>query len=324
MSTNLPQFISFMEPANNTDVVTVRLQSFGAQVDEVFTSTTTVNTGDDPETIALKVYQKLVADLTTAGLLYSDGTTGTPQFSDQAPLATWMPTLSDHVVCIWSECQFRMTVTTNLCRFVQDTSPVLMTIAYAKSVGFVFREFFKLADGSVMDDDSLVYTLGIISAYACDFLNNYIVMTTYKHHEICKGGESIQVGKRPIYTWDDPQIRRPYAAQIITATVLQVVRNSFMMVNETGKLGYRFAQNLVWNIEPFAKNNELIMTYVAGNFVIPKRVKDVCLKYNFISSYDPVAKRLRHGLHDVELEPIERVRDAFRSELDTYALASLQ
>lgn len=314
-------YLNVMTPARTAGVITVTVQSFGASADATVTSTVSVLAGDSELVVARKLYDQILADLTTASALY----TGDPVFSDSLPAATWRPTRSDHVVGLWSEANFSVTVgasTTGALVYPYPT-PIWSTLDYANQYGPVYKEYFRKPNGDCLEDDDKVALLAATCSQIIALTNNPLVLSTYKHQETCVGTDSIFLGRLPVYDWDKPSIRRPYAANIITATVLQTVKNSYSMNHSLGQLSYRFAQDLVWNIEPFEDANELIMTYVSGYFNIPTHARNTMLRYTSLAELDPAIRQLKHGTFSVTLQDLGAVQEQLRKDMDGYTMPSL-
>ena len=231
-------------------------------------SVTGINANDSEVSIAQTIWNQLSAELTIANVVYS----GLPVFSSQVPAATFRVDQTDHVVALFSESLFTLTLVANTTGAIINTSslPSLATVGivnlFAPVAGVVLTDI----NGVTLTSQQIAILIGNMSAQLCTILNNKIVVTSYVCAETGFWQNALRLrAGLPVLYFDPVRIKRPYSVSLFGTLVGDSTSVVWALNPYTGYLRYIPGQNLVNTYEPGAIGNEIKCSYSAGNVHIP-------------------------------------------------------
>lgn len=256
-----------MTPAASAEDLTFSFETYNAETNIVLVATVTgITTSMSEIDVALEIENQLT-DLLPA---YS----GVPVFSTDAYEATFRVTRTSHSVCVWSQAQFRTQLTENNtgAKLKISPTPVLMTVARANALngGFTGSAFGTLS-GTALTTDQTIDMLESVSAELIGYLNNNIVISTYLGEFRTDGYKSIFTSPTPGVAIDTPTVRRKYAYEIWA--IPQYGYLAYNWIRHSGQLNFRYNENFVNAGEPFELDNEVRVTFTAGEFDIPVAIE---------------------------------------------------
>lgn len=315
------QFLSICTPATADGTISMILQSYNSVPTNTYTDTFNISKGQSEQAIAIAMLSQMQDNLLFDGLNYN----GMPVFSDQTPQGTWQPYRSDHVLSIWSESQFSLTVDTGTTGVAvrQGTTPMLLTLAQCQTLGPRLNQFFTDSVGNPMTKDQILDLILMACAECTSYLHNPIVTRTWEHEEIGTWTQSIFLKKRPIVDWDAPVIRRPNMFNVLPVNTFADVVTRYAVNRQTGEVEFRFAQNLLFNYEPFDYNNDVKMSYRAGWHNIPEIVQQIVIQLSKLYERVPGVLSLGGGTSKMEFEKLSEQKKALMAPLIEYALEAI-
>lgn len=278
------EFISVMTPPSSSGTIGFQFQTLDASVNYTYTIPCTgiLSTDGEKET-ARKIYtcinSFLQNTLITNDNLLPPGVNAIfniPVYGNQDPVGNFRPAYTDHVVSMFSQAQFKYSITSNNtgANIKISTAPMLVTLAEALNYGAFTGQNFQDEFGVAYTTDQIITLVEIASIEITEILQNYIVNACYVHEEDGYFTDGIQLKKYPIRTCDTPRVRRPSILQTLVAdsTTMDIL-TKYIVNRETGWLTFRFSQNLIFNYEPFDYYNEIKVSYIGGEDVIPTSIK---------------------------------------------------
>jgi hypothetical protein len=235
---------------------------------------------------------------------------GQPAFSSDPPPDSFNITQTDHILCIWSQCQFRLTVLGNTCGnfIVINETPVFPTLADITNIAPVLGVDLTDNNETQLTPQQVVYLATVASAQLVRLINNNIVISTYMHEEIGRNTGTLRLKAVPVINYDMPQVRRPY---IIGITSILITKSpvAYQVDRQLGLLNYRFTNDLIEISEPFQQYNEIKCTYRAGYLNIPQLIKEKVIQLMGLSLEDINVNILKGGSGSVTFfKPIETYR----------------
>lgn len=279
-------FISIMQAAASSGSFNVTVETINAQANLLQQMVVTgVNLNDSPITIAFNAQAQLTVQLAQYGIAYTGAPqftslgiidpSGSPNFSSQLGLATFRITQSDHVLCFFSEADFILSVsndTTGCYQYVSDV-PLLGTIAQINTFGPISGLVLETVAGAALSTDQIVYLIELASSKLIQILNNNIVVCTYVHEAIGYWQRSffLREGIPGIY-FDGVRVKPSTSVLMYGILVGNSLSMNWNYKRATGELNYIPSQNLIGAYEPSAMGNEIKISYVAGNFHIPRAI----------------------------------------------------
>lgn len=315
------QFISVLTPCTATGTIRVVLQTFDASTDATITTDVSVTNTDTVEAVAVKILNALNVELAAENADYR----GYPVNSIAEPEATFQCNRTGHIVSIWSESQFSLTVShpgsvTGVTWKVGN--PLFLSLAEMASVGTIFRQTYLGVGGVALSNtekQDLVYAACV---EIVEFLSNPIVIRTYVHEEIGFWTESIYLRKTPITTWDAPLIRPAAVPTGLVTSDFQDVRTPYTVSKKSGEVHFRKAQNILFSYEPFDYHNEIRMSYRAGYGTIPDVIKHTAVKLTKLYERASTGfKMLAGGTSKIEFEnSVSEAKTDLLQVLDSFKL----
>jgi len=268
-------YLSCLTPCASTGNLTLYIETFDATpADITLTISCSGVAGQDEIKLATNIVQAINSALTVNSYVYD----GTPAYNWEGFPVQFQAMRSDHVVTLWAQCQFRVTISNNAwSNIVQiDSTPTLCTVTEARTMSPVMGIDFEDNNENLLTDSQLATLLQISSSQLVRLINNNIVLGTQYHEEIGIRTGSIKLKTKPVLNFDVPQIRRPYILGI-TSMMVNNFAVSYQVDRRLGILNYRFTNDLMEISEPFDLNNEVKLTYRAGYMNIPRIIKEKTL-----------------------------------------------
>ena len=170
-----PYFISVLtRPTESLETLTFSIDSSNARQNIAVSLTVTGLSSDDNEKeTAIKIHDQLKDLLYNEGIAYR----GVPAFTNSRPLASFRVSRSDHVVSIWSQCEYTFEITGNPTgALIEITNcPIFCTVAQAIDYAGVKGYSFNNASGNPLTDAQIGLLIKQYSAEIVSTLRNNIV-----------------------------------------------------------------------------------------------------------------------------------------------------
>ncbi len=263
------QYISILTTAASAGTIQFTLQTLDAASNVTIVASCTGLTTSQSET---SLAQSIKSQLTTLTLAASY--TGTPSSLAQGPQATFRFNNTDHIVEVFSESRFNLSVTSNTTGAIVKVGdvPCLITVAQATSVAYVTDQTFETGDGVAYTNTQIADLIELISAKIITLLNNPIVATTYRHETYGNWQKGIELAHTPVISVDTPSVYFPGNFNFLI-TDQGTTSKDLYFFEDDGDVTYRFAQEIIDCVEPFDYGNLFRMTYIAGYGRIPTIVR---------------------------------------------------
>lgn len=265
-------YISVMTPPASSGQFSYELQTFDADYNiTVMATITGITAGASEINTAILIQQQLQSSLPKY--------CGAPRFSAEPYAATFRITRTEHVVCIWSQCQFMFQILSDTSGGTYNLSetPVLMTLAKANALngGFSAQNFVTIG-GVALTATQSIALIEAVSAEAIGYLYNNVIISTYLGEWNTLDTKSVYTYPLPGLSIDQPIIRRKNLYEMYS--IPQYSQLAYDWIRHTGQLVFRFNQNYVNAGEPFALDNEVRVTFVAGETYIPVAIQRCILQ----------------------------------------------
>lgn len=232
--------------------------------------TTTVNiTASQSEiSIAQSIQSQLTAFFVSNGTLWQ----GQPPLSSSSPTNTFQVTITDHVVCVWSDCQFFVSITNNSSIDLEQSAvPLLLTLQDLTNRAPIHRIVLQDMSGNTLPAATQVLLIRDASAALVSFLNNNIVATSYLEAYSGRGGKMLKGRYRPGLSWDVPTSRQMW--QLVANTLATNPRTLWNWKDRQNELWFRLENSLISIYDPNDIGSEIKWSYVAGYWFIPDEIK---------------------------------------------------
>lgn len=261
-----------MTPAASSGTVSLYLQTYDAAPTNVAFAiqVTGITTSMDEIAIAYQFHSQMACAIYLNNCTYM----GTPAFSCEPYQAQFQVTRTENSVCLWSQARFRLYTTADTTGGIYRLAPnpLLLTVAEARRKGAIGGVcWVNWYDNSAFSSSEISDAIEEASAELIGYLQNNIVISTYLFE--MRGKQVSRVFTRPlpgIYN-DPPIIRRKNLYEVYS--IPQYSALAYNWVRSTGELEFRFAQTYINAGEPFALDNEIRMTFIAGETFIPNAIK---------------------------------------------------
>lgn len=164
--------------------------------------------------VAQSIASQLVSFFTTNGTLWA----GQPPLSSSTPTNTFQVTITDHVICVWSDCTYNVNVVNNSSiQFVWGPDPCFLTIADLQNRAPIHRLVLQDLTGQAFGPATIATVIQDSSAALIAYLNNPIVATSYMDSYRGAGGKMLKGRYRPGLSWDVPTSRQMW--QLVANTL---------------------------------------------------------------------------------------------------------
>jgi hypothetical protein len=211
---------------------------------------------------------------------------------------------TDHIASVFSLSQFQVTQTadTTGATYYIDTCPVLCTVAEAMAYAPLANQLLQSCSGSALTNTQVVDLLAEASADLCGVLRNNIVSAWYEFQNTTNLSNAIKFDNTPIQYFFQPYTMRPTIISLATTVSIFDLTSRYNVDYQTGWCTFKFAQDLLFNYEPFDFNNQWYCVYLAGNYYIPREIKTAVLKLSYINQVNSFIKELSDGVSKVVYE----------------------
>lgn len=260
-------YISVMTPAASSGQLDIGLVTYDADTNvSLVASITGITSGASEISIATSIETQLTVLLTASGAIYD----GVPRFSAEPFAANWRVTRTDHIICLWSQADFtasqELDTTGAIYRF--STSPCLLTVAQAKNQAVINSiSLVNKLNGTAMTDSQITDYLEAASADVTATMKNNIVLSGYLNEFRTNETKSVFIRPLPLTYVDSLRIRRKNLYEMYS--IPQYSSLAYNKLFSKGEIEFRFNQTFVNAGEPFAEDNELRVTFIAGYKHIP-------------------------------------------------------
>lgn len=295
-------FLSILTPAASSGSIGLSLTTIGASSDITITALVTgITSGASEIGIAKTIASQLNTTISHAGANYSGSVVSLPG----VPQATFQITITDHVICIWSQAVFDASLTSNTTGAILTTraKPVLVTVANARSYGSVMGQPW-----TGLSDAQVAVAVGILCDEITTGLRNNVVMTTYLLDTWVDTLDGLRLPAYPVVTTDSPYVIDPWTIFSISSVIFPLPFNMFI-IQKDGWIMYYQAQNLVFDKwDPLARGNEFRITWVAGYDHIPESVIIALIRLSpfFLSSSASIYDSLKGGTSSVKFKDVDK------------------
>lgn len=259
-------FVSLLSSCASAGDFSVQLTSLNASANITIVLTATGNTvGLAPDDIAYNAITQWRTQLIQYGCAYN----GSPQFSQDVPAATWRLLNTDHVITFFSECQFRIKLTSNAtgAEIVTGHEPLLCTLADLDT----YSTLMKL--GATLSTAEKILLITTASGLITSYLSNLLVQAGYVRTVNGFYQRSIFLNQGlPVQSFDTPRVCPPGMFGWWYAFYAFFPWIRWSMTPETGELFYQPNNNILNNPEPTSLNYQVKVSYTAGELNLPAQV----------------------------------------------------
>lgn len=309
-------YLSCLTPAASSGSIAISLSTIGASADiTILVSVTGIAAGASELTIAKAVANQLHSAIVTAGAQYSQVPVSLPG----VPQAVFQLTITDHIICIWSQAVFDATITSNTtgAALAIRAKPVLTTVAKARSYGSVMGQSW-----SGMSDTQVGVILGILSDEITTAIRNNIAMSTYLLDTWVDDLAGFRLPVYPVMSTDSAYVLDPWTLYSVTSLLNPIPANIFMIQND-GWIMYYQTQDLMFDQwDPFAFGNQFRITWVAGYDHVPESVIIAMIRLSpyLLSSTSSIYDSLKGGTSAVKFRDVDKEKISIMNSLGSLKL----
>lgn len=265
MFTNL--FVSFLSAAASAGSIDFTLRSYNASANVTLALTATgFTSGMAPDQCAISAINQLSTQITQYGLQYA-----VPQITGEIPAALFRLNRTEHIVNFFSECQFSLIIDSN------DTGasvsvthePLLVTLDKFTSL------FGLIKGGATLTTDEKLLLIETISGIITSYCNNNFAIAGYvqSFNGFYQRSFFLNLGL-PVQSFDPPRLAPPIIGLGLQWYLWYLVYPwvRWNLVPETGELFFQPNNNIINSYEPGSLNNQVKVSYVAGEFYLPSQL----------------------------------------------------
>lgn len=293
-------FISTTTSSVSDGGLTFTLTTFNAAPNIAITLTVSgISASYQEEDIATAIYTQFLSQL----LPYAYN--GNPVYSDQPFVAQFDVRQSQHIVSLWSQCGYELTLISNTCGAIVriNTKPALITVDDATNFANIKGFTFTGADGNPLSNDNITDLILKSSTQLCTFLRFNVAVVTYLNMFLGKDNKSVFTKPCPGIDRDAIAVRRKAYINLYTNPTYMTF--TFFWNRQTGELNYRPTSTVVNTKSPFDLDNEVHLTFRAGYYIIPEEVKWAITdlnELNLLGIYN--VKALKGGSGSIEFQDV--------------------
>lgn len=274
--------MSVLVPPVSSGSMSFTLQTYNAMPNVTLTVTVTgINPTMTEKVLASTICFQASAAMAAQGTLFQ-GYIGT--ITDPVTGA-WQTQFTDHVVSFFSLAQFDVldiTDTSTGAEYFVDSSPVLCTVAEALLDGPLSNQLLQTCGGGALNTDQIINLLAMASADICAITRNDFIQSWYIFQLTTNIVNAIRFPNYPIAFFYNPFDIRPTIIQMAAQVAVFDLPTRYSVDYQTGWCTFRFAQDLLFNYEPFDYNNQWFCAYLAGFYQIPREVKTAVLRWSYV------------------------------------------
>lgn len=197
---------------------------------------------------------------------------GFPIFGSMLGFPTFRVNVSEGVLTFFSECDYDLTLVTNLsgATFRISETPLLCTIAEARNEGPINGLVLTDINGVLLTDYQVASLIEICSSRLIAMLRNRVVVCTRIQEEMGYWQRSFFLRRSTPGIWfDGVWTQRPYAFGLFGIFLGGSGSSEWNYKRRTGELQYMLSQNCFSSYEPSSFGNAIKISYVGGYYKIP-------------------------------------------------------
>lgn len=271
-----------MAPPSASGTLSFTLTTYNASPNLSLTVTVTgIQRGMTEEQVAQTICLQASSAMCNSGTIFQ-GYIGT--ITDPVTGA-WNTACTDHVVSIFSLAQFAVldiTDTGSGALYFEDTSPVLCTLNDALTYGPLSAQLLQTCGGGALSTSQIIDLLAMASADVCAITRNDFVQGYYIFQLTTNLTNAIRFPNYPVVFFFNPFDIRPTIIQLAAQVAIFDLPARYSVDYQTGWCTFRYAQDLLFNYEPFDMNNQWFCAYLAGYYAIPREVKTAVLRWSYV------------------------------------------
>lgn len=307
MSYDWRNYISVLTPTVTSGNLQFEVETYDAAQNITLTFNVSALGSWDEIKLAKSISDQMNTILLQASAAYSQNPY--PVFANYPPNATFYVSKTDHIVSFWSQAQYRLQLVSNNtgASIRISSAPTFVTLAKAKSMAPLIGIDFSDFNEEDLSDNQIMELLEMSSNQIVNIINNPLVIANYLLEKRGTMTGSIRLKSKPVLDFDAPYVIRP---NVILPLALPILLTgwTYEIVRDKGLFTYRYSSDLIQAWDPFEINNEVKMTYRAGQLNIPKIVMEKVLEISGLALNNTNIKSLKGGSASVE----------FRLPQDTY------
>lgn len=278
------------------------LQSYNAIPNTTLNITVTgLASGMTEDQVAYTINQQASAQIAGASAYFNGYL---PTFLVNPVTAMWAVANTDHVEQVYCTANFTLTVTSNTtgAKIKLGTAPILATVAEALAYSPLLNAFYSSCGGA-LDTDQIIDLLNMASSDVVSVIRNPIVSSLYVFQFTCQQTNSVQLPNYPVQYYYLPFMVRPVIYPLASPASSFTLQSIFTVNSNNGWMTYRFAQDMLFNYEPYDWNNMFIMGFRAGYYHIPQEIITAVVQYAYMLSQGYTGiKSLSDGVTKIEYE----------------------
>lgn len=274
------RFLSVMTAPASSGSSTFNITSYNATPNVSLTVTVTgINVGMSEEQVAMTMCQQISSAFFTNGVLFQ-GVLGTLVSPTSAAFQT---AVTDHVISVFSQSQYSFTqvADTTGCNYFLDTTPIFCTVDEAMAFGPLANQMLQGCNGP-LTTQQIIDLLAMASSDAVGILRNNIVSCFYVFYFTTMLTNAIKFPNTPIQFYWNPYTLRPTIIAMATQVATFDLASRYEVDFRSGWCTFRFAQDILFNYEPFDYNNQWYIAYQAGYNQIPREIKTAILRWSYV------------------------------------------
>jgi hypothetical protein len=142
--------------------------------------------------------------------------------------------------------------------------------------GFTGNFNWQTFSNSPMANFQIINSILEASNFLTTKLRNPIVMSTFGKELRGNDTDTVFLGIRPVWDFDEPRIRRKNITDVFNLP--QWGKFAYWLDHEAGLLKFRFHESLINHREPFYSQNLVYLSFVAGYMTIPDEIKGAVIE----------------------------------------------
>jgi hypothetical protein len=158
----------------------------------------------------------------------------------------------------------------------------LGTVAEAQAYGPLANQLLQTNTGASMSTTQVVDLLALASSDLVAEINNPIVTGYYTKEITTLMTNAVQLDYYPVQYYWNPYVIRPTIIAMATQVATFDLASRYNLDFATGWLTFRFAQDQLFNYEPFDFQNQFLLAYEAGWNYIPREIKLALFQLSYL------------------------------------------
>ena len=288
------KYLSVMLPAASSGSVAFKFQTFNSQPSQTFTVTVTgISAGDSEQMVAYTICNQASSYFGNNGILFT-GVIGS--LSDPV-CGVFQTAFTEHVVNFFSPAQFSLSQVSDTTGslYKLGTSPALTTVLEASAYGPINNQGFQTCSNGSRSNMTTSQMADLILEASSDLtaiMKNNIVSSYYIYEFTTTQTNALRYPNRPVNLFYYPYVIRPVLYPFTSITNTFDFPSNYYVDRDSGYITFRFAQDILFNYEPFDFNNQFRSAYGAGTTYIPEEIKTAVLRWIWViqNSFTTISK----------------------------------